>query len=82
MEGTPHLSDTLKQVLSPHQNWVDLRHLKTLACMSVSPRLHLITFAQNELVASAEERRPRRAWNPSFPENREGIIGAVVGKNN
>ena len=61
MEGTPHLYDTLKQVLSPHQNWVDLRQVKTPACMSVSPRLYLITFAQSELIASAEERRPRRA---------------------
>lgn len=33
MEGTPRLYDTLVQVLSQHQNWVDRRHLKTLACM-------------------------------------------------
>jgi hypothetical protein len=61
MESTPHLYDTLKQVLSLHQNWVDLRDLKTPTCMSVSPRLHLISFAQSELIASAEERRPRGA---------------------
>ena len=35
MGGTPHLYDTLVQVLSQHQNWVDLRHLKTLAWMIV-----------------------------------------------
>jgi hypothetical protein len=35
MEDTPRLYDTLVQVLRQHQNWVDLRHLKTLACMMV-----------------------------------------------
>jgi hypothetical protein len=35
MEGTPRLYDTLVEVLSQHQNWVDLRHLKTLAWMIV-----------------------------------------------
>jgi hypothetical protein len=35
MEGTPRLYATLVQVLSQHQNWVDLRHLKTLAWMIV-----------------------------------------------
>jgi Transposase DDE domain len=35
MEGTPRLYDTLVQVLSQHRNWVDLRHLKTLAWMMV-----------------------------------------------
>jgi hypothetical protein len=35
MEGTPRFYDTLVQVLSQHQNWVDLRHLKTLAWMLV-----------------------------------------------
>jgi Transposase DDE domain len=35
MEGTPRLYDTLVQVLSQHQNWVDRRHLKTLAYMMV-----------------------------------------------
>ena len=35
MEGTPRLYETLVQVLSQHQNWVDLRHLKTLAWMLV-----------------------------------------------
>jgi Transposase DDE domain len=33
MEGTPRLYETLVQVLRQHQNWVDRRHLKTLACM-------------------------------------------------
>jgi hypothetical protein len=31
MEGTPRFYDTLVQVLSPHQNGVDRRQLKTLA---------------------------------------------------
>ena len=35
MKGTPRLYDTLVQVLSQHQNWVDRRHLKTLAYMIV-----------------------------------------------
>jgi Transposase DDE domain len=33
MDGTPRLYDTLVQVLSQHQNWLDRRHLKTLAWM-------------------------------------------------
>jgi hypothetical protein len=35
MEGTPRLYDTLVQVLNQHQNWLDRRHLKTLAWMMV-----------------------------------------------
>lgn len=35
MEGTPRLYHTLVQVLSQHQAWLDLRHLKTLAWMMV-----------------------------------------------
>jgi hypothetical protein len=35
MENTPSLYDTLVQVLSQQANWVDLRHLKTLAWMMV-----------------------------------------------
>jgi hypothetical protein len=35
MEGTPRLYDTLVHVFSQHQNWVDRRHLKTLAWMIV-----------------------------------------------
>jgi hypothetical protein len=35
MEGTPRLYDTLVAVVSQHQNWVDLRHLKTVAWMIV-----------------------------------------------
>jgi hypothetical protein len=35
MEGRPRLYDTLVEVFSQHQNWVDLRHLKTLAWMIV-----------------------------------------------
>lgn len=35
MEDTPRLYDTLVRVLRQHQNWVDRRHLKTLAWMIV-----------------------------------------------
>lgn len=33
MENTPRLYDTLIEVLRQHDNWLDLRHLKTLAWM-------------------------------------------------
>ena len=33
MGSTPRLYNTLVYVFSQHQNWVDLRHLKTLAWM-------------------------------------------------
>ncbi len=35
MENTPHLYNTLIGVLSQHRNWLDVRHLKTLAWMMV-----------------------------------------------
>ncbi len=35
MENTPRLYDTLVGVLSQHQDWLDIRHLKTLAWMMV-----------------------------------------------
>jgi hypothetical protein len=35
MENTPFLYNTLVQVLSQHEKWLDLRHLKTLAWMLV-----------------------------------------------
>ena len=35
MENTPHLYDTLMQVLGQHPTWVDRRHLQTLAWMMV-----------------------------------------------
>ena len=35
MENTPRLYDTLVQVLSQHRQWLDVRHLKTLAWMMV-----------------------------------------------
>jgi hypothetical protein len=35
MENTPRLYDTLVLVLSQHAQWVDQRHLKTLAWMMV-----------------------------------------------
>ena len=35
MENTPYLYDTLVLVLRQHRNWLDLRHLKTLAWMMV-----------------------------------------------
>ena len=33
MESTPLLYQTLVQVLGCHQNWLDIRHVKTLAWM-------------------------------------------------
>jgi hypothetical protein len=35
MESTPRLYETLVDVLHQHQKWLDLRHLKTLAWMTV-----------------------------------------------
>jgi Transposase DDE domain len=35
MESTPRLYNTLVEVLRQHQNWVDLRHLKTMTWMVV-----------------------------------------------
>jgi hypothetical protein len=35
MESTPRLYETLVHVLSQQANWVDRRHLKTLAWMMV-----------------------------------------------
>ena len=35
MENTPYLYDTLLRMLGQHANWLDLRHLKTLAWMMV-----------------------------------------------
>jgi hypothetical protein len=35
MENTPYLYDTLVHLLRQHRNWLDLRHLKTLAWMMV-----------------------------------------------
>jgi hypothetical protein len=35
MENTPRLYDTLVTVLSQHRNWLDRRHLQTLAWMMV-----------------------------------------------
>jgi DDE family transposase len=35
MESTPRLYDTLVHILRQHQNWLDRRHLKTLAWMTV-----------------------------------------------
>jgi hypothetical protein len=35
MENTPYLYDTLVQMLRQHRNWLDLRHLQTLAWMMV-----------------------------------------------
>ena len=35
MENALRLYDTLVQVLSQHRNWLDVRHLKTLAWIMV-----------------------------------------------
>ena len=61
MEGTPRLYDTLVQVLSQHQNWVDLRHLKTLACMVVG----LIESGNISLTAWAPYRHSRAVYAQS-----------------
>jgi hypothetical protein len=53
MEGTPRLYETLVAVLSQHQNWVDRRHLKTLAGMIVG----LIQAGRSSLTA----------WVPYMP---------------
>ena len=49
MENTPHLYNTLIGVLSQHRNWLDVRHLKTLAWMMVglmeSGRISLTAWA-------------------------------------
>jgi hypothetical protein len=34
MESLPRLHDTLVHILGQHPNWLDLRHLKTLAWMT------------------------------------------------
>lgn len=35
MENTPRLYDTLVAILCQHRNWLDVRHVKTLAWMMV-----------------------------------------------
>jgi len=49
MEGTLRLYDTLERILSQHRNWLDLRHLQTLAWMMVglihSGRISLSAWA-------------------------------------
>jgi hypothetical protein len=49
MEGPPRLYDTLVAVVNQHQNWVDLRHLKTPAWMIVG----LIQAGRSSLTAWA-----------------------------
>ena len=61
MDGTPRLYDTLVQVLSQHQNWVDRRHLKTLACMVVG----LIESGNISLTAWAPYRHSRAVYAQS-----------------
>ena len=57
MEGTPRLYDTLVQVLSQHQNWVDRRQLKTLACM-VSGLIQSSTISLTAWVPYVHSRAP------------------------
>src|SRR5215510_9253033 len=49
MERTPRLYDTLVQILGQQQNWLDRRHLKTLAWMTVG----LIQSGNSSLTAWA-----------------------------
>ncbi len=51
MESTPPLYNTLVHVLSQHRNWLDRRHLKTLAWMMVG-------LVQSRLISLT-------AWTPS-----------------
>ena len=61
MESTPRLYDTLAHVLSQHENWVDRRHLKTLACMVVG----LIASGKISLTAWAPYGRSRAVYAQS-----------------
>ena len=73
MEGTPRLYDTLVQVLSQHQNWVDLRHLKTLAWMIVG----LIQAGRSSLTAWSQGFDPLKAshdtWACQFTNGPVGL---------
>ena len=55
MENTPRLYDTLVTVLSQHRNWLDLRHLKTLAWMMVG-LIHSHTISLPEWVPFVHSR--------------------------
>lgn len=61
MEGTPRLYETLVHVFSPHQNWVERRHLKTLAWMIVG----LIQSGTIGLTAWAPDVHSRAMYAPS-----------------
>ena len=66
MEATPRLYDTLVQVLRQHQNWVDLRHLKTLACMVVglieTGNISLTAWAPSEYSRAVYAQSPVRRF--------------------
>ena len=61
MDGTPRLYHTLVQVFSQHHNWVDRRHLKTLAGMVVG----LIETGNIHLTAWAPYGHSRARYAPS-----------------
>ena len=53
MEHTPRLDETLVHVFSPQRNWLDHRHLQTLAWM-------IVGLVHSRWIA-------RTAWTPSVP---------------
>ncbi len=61
MESTPRLYDTLVHIFRQHQNWLDLRHLKTLAWMTVG----LIQAGKISLTAWAPDVHSRAVFAQS-----------------
>src|SRR5215475_14089972 len=61
MESTPRLYDTLVHIVSQHQNWLDRRHLKTLAWMTVG----LIQSGTTSLTAWAPSGHSRAVFAQS-----------------
>ena len=55
MEGMPRLYETLGQMFSQPQHWVDRRHLKTLACM-VAGLIQASNISLTALVPSVHRR--------------------------
>ncbi|KKL84858.1 hypothetical protein LCGC14_1960530 [marine sediment metagenome] len=69
MENTSRLYDTLVGALSQHQNWLDVRHLKTLAWMMVgllqSEKIgltHWIPFVQGRAKLAQSTQRRFTRW--------------------
>jgi hypothetical protein len=85
MEGTPRLYDTLVEVLSPHQNWVDLRHLKTLAWMIVgliqSGKIGLTAWAlyvHSRAVYAQSRVRPFARWLENDRIDVHALYGPLI----